>query len=101
MNSHQRKVKRLKLWNQQKGRCFYCRCKVTQGADDATIDHKTPQALGGSDYDNNLVLACVLCNAEKRNTPFDDYMIIVNQRRDELSAERSKQNDSATTGGKG
>ena len=38
-----------------------------------TVDHKTPTHRGGTDKDDNLVAACLLCNSRKRQLTLDEY----------------------------
>lgn len=45
------------------GLCFWCSLALT--AETATIDHKIPLARGGSNAQDNTVLACEPCNREK------------------------------------
>lgn len=48
--------------------CCYC------GSDDnLTLDHMTPTSRGGSNEDDNLQVACRVCNADKRNMTHDEY----------------------------
>ena len=49
-------------YDRQKGKCFYCHIKV---GDRYHVDHVVPLMLGGSDGPENLVIACVPCNAKK------------------------------------
>ena len=37
----------------------------------ATIDHKEPRILGGTDDENNLVIACSSCNSLKHVMPYE------------------------------
>lgn len=63
--------KRRQIYERDGHRCHYCR--ITLWVDDAlessprraTVDHKHPRALGGTDADDNLVACCNLCNNEK------------------------------------
>ncbi len=45
----------------QKGRCFYCNCKLGK----YEVDHVIPLVRGGSNYPSNLVIACPVCNKSK------------------------------------
>ncbi len=45
------------------GECFYCKESVP--AEELTIDHAEPAALGGKDDLQNLLIACKPCNARK------------------------------------
>lgn len=57
-----------------RGRCHYCNRSgpADLGPDDRPwhIDHKQPLARGGSDTDDNLVLACKRCNLAKGVQPY-------------------------------
>jgi hypothetical protein len=44
-------------------RCFYCHKPLT--IQEATKDHLTPSARGGSDLIDNIVPACIECNQRK------------------------------------
>ena len=47
----------------QRGRCFYCRCQITQAT--ATADHAIPLKHGGLTRMSNIVAACLDCNRAK------------------------------------
>lgn len=49
--------------------CRYCGAAAPDAK--LTVDHVLPVTLGGSDDANNLVTACVDCNAGKSSTPPD------------------------------
>lgn len=59
------------------GRCHYCNRSgyADLGPDERPwhIDHKKPLARGGSDTDDNLVLACKRCNLAKGVQPYDQF----------------------------
>lgn len=44
-------------------RCYMCQVELTM--ETVTIDHVLPKALGGTDEDHNLKLACQPCNNAK------------------------------------
>lgn len=46
-------------------RCEYCQCHQDIVMGFLQIDHVIPAAIGGSDHDDNLCLACELCNQYK------------------------------------
>src|SRR5690349_9002936 len=91
---HAQRTKLLRLIGQRDGwTCHYCAKPLYQpGADDnlwyemlvgerwvrigpesATIDHLIPQVRGGTDHTENLRLACPLCNAAKRDRPYESF----------------------------
>jgi hypothetical protein len=53
--------------------CRYCGAQAPDVK--LTIDHVTPQTLGGQDVPENLVAACVDCNAGKSATPPDAALV--------------------------
>lgn len=63
------------LWEQQGGRCAYCRDPMTkrpkniarQIPSSVTIDHLIPKSRGGTNGLANLVLCCASCNMLKGN----------------------------------
>ena len=50
--------------------CYYCGRKITGNK---TIDHKTPIIKGGTNDNDNLVLACVRCNKQKGSKNEEEY----------------------------
>ena len=50
--------------------CYYCGCKITGNK---TIDHKMPIIKGGTNDNDNLVLACVRCNTQKGSKTEEEY----------------------------
>lgn len=48
----------------QRGRCYYCHEKV---GDTYHVDHLVPLSRGGSNWPDNLVIACPHCNTAKHN----------------------------------
>ena len=61
--------------------CHYCsnavRLRVSakdHHADDATIDHKIPKSKGGTNADDNLLLACRRCNEAKEDRTYADFL---------------------------
>lgn len=75
-----RKVLRDFLARVQRGRCFYCDCLMDmtglQPGNPAlrpTLDHKLPQARGGTDAIENLAAACLACNNAKGDLTVDEF----------------------------
>lgn len=60
--------------------CGYCKRPGTINKDPDNrlwhIDHKIPYSFGGSDTDDNLLLACTTCNTQKHNKMYDEFMKI-------------------------
>lgn len=53
----------MRQFEKQQGQCFYCHDDLDgQG----TIDHYTPLSRGGTNWPDNIVLACWPCNNRKR-----------------------------------
>jgi 5-methylcytosine-specific restriction endonuclease McrA len=57
------KFSRENVFARDKGRCQYCRKKLTRK--EATYDHVVPRRFGGPTRWDNIVLACVPCNQRK------------------------------------
>lgn len=51
-------------FDRQKGRCYWCGKKV---GDTYHVDHIVPLSRGGSNWPENLVIACSTCNRSKGN----------------------------------
>lgn len=62
---------KLKVWLEQKGRCWYCNCHIS--ASKGCCDHQTPMSRGGKDERNNIVLCCRTCNTRKGAKTLDEY----------------------------
>jgi 5-methylcytosine-specific restriction endonuclease McrA len=74
-----RKSTRTALYARDAYTCQYCLCSVSPGVQLApgdvkasipgtalaTLDHRTPRSLGGTNDRANLTTACVSCNAAK------------------------------------
>lgn len=64
-------------------RCFYCdKGPLIIEKDNnhpmiATLDHKTPRAKGGKEYDkSNLLVCCYSCNQKKKDLSFEEFIKI-------------------------
>lgn len=71
-----RKTTIVKLFNEQSGRCYYCKRPMTLklGHDrTATVDHVIPKSKGGPTVRWNLVAACHWDNQRKRDMSADKY----------------------------
>jgi len=55
--------------------CFYCGTTFSgTGKRMRTIDHRIPEALGGTHVLENCVLACSKCNREKADQPEEVFL---------------------------
>lgn len=54
----------IKQYAKQDGSCFWCQ---TELGDDYHIDHYIPLSRGGTNYPDNIVLACPTCNVRRNN----------------------------------
>ena len=52
-------------------RCAYCGRQLT--ANNFTVDHVVPKALGGDSDSKNLLPCCKQCNGTKGDMPLEDY----------------------------
>jgi HNH endonuclease len=57
------------------GSCHYCKLAIKAGANanDWTLDHVEPSALGGNGHLGNLMVACKPCNLKKGHQPIDTF----------------------------
>ena len=56
-------LKKIFFQNINISSCFYC--KYVFLINNLTIEHLTPRSFGGTNEQDNIVLACVLCNQKK------------------------------------
>lgn len=57
------RVDELEQLKRQKHKCYYCHKKIVDG--NWHIDHVVPLSRGGSDWPDNIVIACPYCNDSK------------------------------------
>ena len=67
-----KKKKRATLYRQQGGCCFYCGLELHHGVRYG-LDHLSPQSLGGSHKNTNLVVACHRCNKAKGAMTLEEF----------------------------
>ncbi|MEL7370103.1 MAG: HNH endonuclease [Myxococcota bacterium] len=75
IRTHRRGVRfsRENVYARDKGRCQYCREKITRA--EATYDHVIPRSQGGTTRWDNIVIACLPCNQKKGGrTPEQAHM---------------------------
>ncbi len=71
-------LSRRNIFRRDRFQCQYCGRRSTA----FTIDHVIPQSRGGEDTRENLVTACIPCNAKKGNrTPEEAHMKLLRQPR--------------------
>ena len=58
------------LYKEQNGRCKYCGGVL----DDYHADHMVPLSRGGSNYIENIALACPTCNLAKNNKTVEEFI---------------------------
>ena len=61
------------LMQWQAGRCFYCFAVFDEELAN-TMDHVVPFSLGGAHVLENIVLACLACNAKKGGKPLVQFL---------------------------
>ena len=62
----------LSLHEEQRGLCFYCNTALNG---QYHVDHKIPLSKGGTNWPNNLCLACQPCNDSKLNKTPEEFLI--------------------------
>jgi 5-methylcytosine-specific restriction endonuclease McrA len=70
-NKYRTVEKKEIVMRKTQGRCGYCGCGITPN--DATVDHITPQAKGGTHHPANLLAACKSCNSQKGKKTLEEY----------------------------
>lgn len=66
--------RRLAMWKQSHGRCWYCGNKVPKGW--FVLDHVVPFSKAGADSARNLVVSCAPCDREKRNLTLEEFRAV-------------------------
>lgn len=72
------------LWSMQAGLCFWCH----EGLDDYHVDHVRPLSRGGTNWPDNIVLACPWCNNHKHNLMPDVWLRRMTMLRRRSAADR-------------
>lgn len=86
---------RVRLWEKQRGICWYCPAKMLLDAEQAhpqrcTADHRTPVQRGGPRGMANRVAACFQCNQAKGCLTEREFKT--------LGADRSRQINAVASG---
>lgn len=61
---------RVRLFERDSWSCCYCGEVLTN--ETATLDHKIPSSLGGTDVPENLATCCFICNSLKSGKLYDE-----------------------------
>ena len=61
----------IAMYRDQRGLCLYCNIALLQGYH---IDHKTPLSRGGTNWPDNLCLACPDCNRSKGASTVEEFL---------------------------
>lgn len=70
-----RELRNSQWWRQRVGQgvCYYCENRFSK--EELTMDHIIPVARGGKSTKGNVVVACKVCNTEKKHlTPAEMRM---------------------------
>lgn len=63
-----------KLYESQQGKCAYCGCDISWAVKrQVHIDHVQPLSKGGSNWPDNLALACMRCNCSKADWTLEEW----------------------------
>lgn len=67
----------VRIWHRQRGECARCHVRIGNRPSDTEyhIDHVTPIARGGSNYEKNIQLLCAPCNWQKGNKTPAEYTL--------------------------
>lgn len=64
-------TRRLGLWKQAHGRCWYCGCETPKTF--FVLEHVQPFSRGGADSARNLVVSCWQCDRLKGSKTLDEF----------------------------
>ena len=59
------KKRRWAIYQRDDYKCVYCGASIDESDQPFTLDHLTPQELGGTNASKNLVTCCKTCNCSK------------------------------------
>lgn len=80
--SKDKRRRRKVLFNQQNGKCCFCRCKTVLPEPDmiklvrssATVEHIVSKQHGGTDALVNLAMSCYRCNSLRGTLPYHMFL---------------------------
>jgi 5-methylcytosine-specific restriction endonuclease McrA len=58
------------IYEEQEGRCAYCGITLY---DDYAVDHVVPLSRGGTNWPDNLAVACMFCNQSKHDRLLSEW----------------------------
>ena len=65
--------RKIILLERDKFTCHYCLAKVTE--ETYYLDHIKPRAKGGTNYKNNLITSCQVCNSNKSDNDVEEFLL--------------------------
>lgn len=84
MNRH--RIARLKAYEKQGGRCFWCGVPTRRETADkgvflapSTAEHLIPKSRGGTNSQRNIVSACKQCNCCRGSMPLAMWLIVLRE----------------------
>lgn len=73
------KKQKLLKYNEQDGKCFYCKKELQFS--EAIGDHKIPHSKGGTTDIDNCIITCDGCNQEKGTSSHEEHTMILFSRK--------------------
>ena len=87
-NTRKRRWIKHTVFKRDGGKCFWCDRRLTMETRSwpipfnlATVDHIRPTSKGGKTLIENVVLSCFPCNNDRGNVPADEYLALVEGRK--------------------
>ena len=72
---------RLKIWERDKGVCWYCGHAIDGVREKWIVEHKKALELGGEDVEANMAVVHKACADEKTNGPNGDHAMAAKAKR--------------------
>jgi 5-methylcytosine-specific restriction endonuclease McrA len=61
--------------NEQDGCCYYCGRALSRDRKERHVDHMTPVSRGGTNWPDNIAVACADCNLRKGALTADEFLL--------------------------
>ena len=61
--------------SEQDGCCYYCGRAISRDRKERHVDHMTPVSRGGTNWPDNIVVACADCNLRKGALTADEFLL--------------------------